>query len=213
MKQRPQHASRRGGETREALLRAGRRVFARRGFDGASVRDITRQAGANLGAITYHFGSKRGLYEEVLRAGLTPMVERVAAVAAGPGSALERLEEVVDVFFEHLGANADLPRLLLQEVAAGKQPPAAVLAILQRNAAAVVRIVRDGWEEGTIRRGHPVLTALSVVSQPMYMTIMGPLLKDVVGLDLSDPETRRAAAEHVKAFVAGGLGAREEACP
>jgi AcrR family transcriptional regulator len=201
----------RGGDTPAALVAAGRHVFARKGFDGASVRDITRQAGVNLGAITYHFGSKRGLYEAVLTSGLGPMVDRVAAVAVGPGTPLERLDGVVDVFFDHMGANADLPRLLLQEVAAGKQPPAAVVSILQKNAAYVMRIVSEGWADGSVRRGHPVLTALSVVAQPIYMTIMAPLLREVGGLDLADPETRRAAADHVKRFVRTGLSVRQEA--
>ncbi len=201
----------RGGDTRAALMASGRRIFARKGFDGSSVRDITREAGVNLGAITYHFGSKRALYEAVLTAGLTPMVERVGAVATGAGTPLDRLDAVVDVFFDHMGANPDLPRLLLQEVAAGKQPPTAVVAILQRNAAHVMSVVSEGWADGSVRRGHPVLTALSVVSQPIYMTVMAPLLREVGGLDLYDPGTRRVAAEHVKRFVRTGLAVRQEA--
>jgi len=201
----------RGGDTRAALMAAGRHAFAGRGFDGASVRDITREAGVNLGAITYHFGSKRALYEAVLTSGLTPMVERVGTVAMGPGTPLDRLDAVVDVFFDHMGANPDLPRLLLQEVAAGKQPPAAVVAILQKNAAYLVRIVSEGWADGSVRRGHPVLTALSVVAQPIYMTVMAPMLREVGGVDLADPGTRRSAAEHVKRFVRTGLSVRQEA--
>lgn len=200
----------RGERTRAALLRSGRAVFARRGFDGASVRDITREAGTNLGAITYHFGTKRALYEQVLTTGLTPIVESVGAVASGRGSPLERLQRVVDVFFEHMGANPELPRLLLQEVAAGKQPPAAVVRILQRNASYVVGILGDGWADGTLRRSNPMLSALSVVSQPVFMTVMAPLLREVGGVDLADPATRRMAAEHVKTFVRTGLAVRQE---
>ncbi len=201
----------RGGDTRQALIAAGRLVFARRGFDGASVREITREAGANLGAITYHFGSKRALYEAVLTTGLSPVVERVAEVAGGLGSAIERLGGVVEVFFEYMGANPDLPRLLLQEVAAGKQPPAAVVGILQRNAGLVVGIVREGQEDGTLRQADPLLCALSIVSQPIYMTVVAPLLRKVGGIDLTDPDTRRRTATHVKEFVRQGLSASEEA--
>ena len=49
-------------EIRERLIEAARQQFARVGFDAASVRDITARAHANLGAITYHFGSKEALY-------------------------------------------------------------------------------------------------------------------------------------------------------
>lgn len=42
------------------ILKAAERLFAARGFDGASVRDITTAAGVNLATITYYFGSKEG---------------------------------------------------------------------------------------------------------------------------------------------------------
>jgi AcrR family transcriptional regulator len=209
----PTNGPERGEETRTALLRTGRRLFASRGFDGTSVREITREAEANLGAVTYHFGSKRALYQEVLAAGLSPLVDRVGAAAGGEGAPLDRLEAVIDVFFDHLAANPDLPHLLLQEVAAGKAPPPEVVAILRRNAGHIGRILTQGHDDGTIRRGHPMLSAVSVASQPLYMTLVAPLLRDVAGVDLRDPATRRMAADHVKAFVRAGLESREESHP
>jgi AcrR family transcriptional regulator len=53
--------------TRQALLDHATDVFAENGFEGASVREITRRATINLAAINYHFGSKEVLYREVLR--------------------------------------------------------------------------------------------------------------------------------------------------
>ncbi|MBZ6075451.1 TetR/AcrR family transcriptional regulator [Microvirga puerhi] len=54
--------------TRQALLDAAIAVFSEKGYEGASVREITREAHANQAAITYHFGGKEGLYREVLLA-------------------------------------------------------------------------------------------------------------------------------------------------
>jgi AcrR family transcriptional regulator len=53
--------------TRDALIEAATTVFAEHGYVGGSVRLITRAAGANQAAITYHFGGKDGLYRTVLR--------------------------------------------------------------------------------------------------------------------------------------------------
>ncbi len=52
--------------TRADLVEAAVEVFAAKGFEGASVREIARAANANLAAISYHFGGKEGLYREVL---------------------------------------------------------------------------------------------------------------------------------------------------
>lgn len=60
-------------DTREALLDAAERLFAQRGLAGASVRDITRRAGANVAAVHYHFGSKEGLVRAVLARRVGPL--------------------------------------------------------------------------------------------------------------------------------------------
>jgi AcrR family transcriptional regulator len=50
------------------LLEAAIDLFAQHGFHGTSIRDIAERAGANVAAGHYHYGSKQGLYLEVLRA-------------------------------------------------------------------------------------------------------------------------------------------------
>ena len=53
--------------TRERLLDVAERLFVRHGFEATSLRKITAEAGANLAAVNYHFGSKESLVQEVLR--------------------------------------------------------------------------------------------------------------------------------------------------
>ena len=53
--------------TREAIIKAAVHLFAEKGFDGTSVRDIVTKARVNQAAINYHFKSKDGLYLEVLK--------------------------------------------------------------------------------------------------------------------------------------------------
>ena len=73
--------------TRARLLDAARNLFAENGFDGASVRAITHAAHANLGAITYHFGSKWQLYVAVLEQLFGGLADQVTATAALPRTA------------------------------------------------------------------------------------------------------------------------------
>ena len=49
------------GSTKERILGAAESLFAQRGFDGASLRQLTSAAGVNLAAVNYHFGSKEKL--------------------------------------------------------------------------------------------------------------------------------------------------------
>jgi AcrR family transcriptional regulator len=90
------------GATRAAILDAAERLFSEHGVEGASVRDIIREAGVNLGAINYHFGSKERLALEVFARRLEPVNrERIArldtleAEAAAASRSLA-LDQIID---------------------------------------------------------------------------------------------------------------------
>lgn len=53
-------------DTAEAVRAAATRLFAELGYAGTSVRAISKAAGANVNAVSYHFGSKQGLYQAIL---------------------------------------------------------------------------------------------------------------------------------------------------
>jgi AcrR family transcriptional regulator len=73
--------------TRERILRTGERLFAERGFNGVSVRELAAAAQVNIASIGYHFDNKEGLLSEVYRRHCEPLIEerlrgrpRVAAI-------------------------------------------------------------------------------------------------------------------------------------
>ncbi|MCK5375473.1 MAG: TetR/AcrR family transcriptional regulator [Acidobacteria bacterium] len=107
--------------TRERLLLAASRLFAEHGYRGASVRDICNHAGANPGAVSYHFGGKRQLYRAVLRraaAGLAemaaPPTEEDAEGSEAPGM-LASIRRV----FARMEEDDTASRLLLRDLADG----------------------------------------------------------------------------------------------
>src|SRR5512135_965943 len=76
---RPTHPRRLG--SKDALLAAASEECALHGFASASVDAIAGRAGINKAMIYYHFGSKQGLYVEILRSMFASMGERTAAIA------------------------------------------------------------------------------------------------------------------------------------
>jgi AcrR family transcriptional regulator len=71
---RPTKVSRVSQATREKIIKAASRAFAREGYEGASVRAIVADAEVNQAAINYHFGSKEGLYRAVLQTALRALM-------------------------------------------------------------------------------------------------------------------------------------------
>ena len=79
--------------TKERILAAAEALFAQRGFDGASLRQLTASAGVNLAAVNYHFGSKEKLVEQVFKRRLDALnqhrLAELAKVAGQPGTTLD----------------------------------------------------------------------------------------------------------------------------
>jgi len=89
--------------TKDRILDAAERLFAKDGIEATSLRSITAEAGANLAAVNYHFQSKDALVQAVVARRLGPITERrlqlldICERAAGNGPL--PLDQVLDAFF------------------------------------------------------------------------------------------------------------------
>jgi AcrR family transcriptional regulator len=198
--------------TRERLVDAARRIFADKGYEAASVREITAAAAVNLGAITYHFGSKQGLYEAVLDSLLDPLVRAVGPGegSGGEGSALDRIDGLVAQVFAHLEANPDLQQLVLQHAGTRQALPGPIYERLPLLVGRLAEEIRLGQADGSIRAGDPVLLAFSVIAQPMYFGRVSRLAPDrLTGAGGRRP-TAAAISAHARRFIRSGLKAGTE---
>jgi AcrR family transcriptional regulator len=83
--------------TRERLLDAALEVFASKGYEGASTREICRLGGCNVAAIHYHFGDKASLYRAVFR--IPEALQRMPTELDDPDVPVER---ALAAFYRHL---------------------------------------------------------------------------------------------------------------
>jgi AcrR family transcriptional regulator len=82
-----------GLRTRTRLLDAALDLLAERGEDSVSLRDVTEAAGANVAAVSYHFGSLKALRDAAIEQALEHYLDaqQEAVGVLGPGSTLEEL--------------------------------------------------------------------------------------------------------------------------
>jgi AcrR family transcriptional regulator len=89
-----------GASARERIVEEAQRVFASYGFDGASMRQIAEAAGVPVALVSYHFGSKEGLYRAVFYRRVPAIVDQRAAgiaIAMSEPDLDRRLELLVKV--------------------------------------------------------------------------------------------------------------------
>jgi AcrR family transcriptional regulator len=188
--------------TRSELLRSAINVFARNGFSGASVRAITREAGANLGAVTYHFGSKQRLYEAVIESLVTPVAARLQEASGAEGSPLDRAQNVVRQLLETVGNRPQLAAIVLHELSLDRPLPEAARRWIETLYGTLIGLVQEGQRAGDIVPGDPRLLAASVLSQPFYLVMARRPLAEVAGIRGEDPATREHVAAAVRRILA-----------
>jgi AcrR family transcriptional regulator len=87
--------------TKERILSAAEDLFAKSGFAGASLRQVTSAANVNLAAVNYHFGSKENLINELFKRRLDELTaSRTAALDKVRGTRQPTLEAVLEAFVQ-----------------------------------------------------------------------------------------------------------------
>jgi len=191
--------------TASALILAGRELFPARGYDGTSIRALTSLAGVNLGAVTYHFGSKEALYEAVAESVLAPLREVVTGIAALDLPPLDRLEHLVRGLLRHLHEHPEFPRFMIQLIASDRPVPGVAADVLRVNMTAVSGVIAEGQRLGQIRSGNPLLIALSIVGPTIWVAASRRVLAAAFGLDQEHDQARAELADAFARFVRGGL--------
>jgi AcrR family transcriptional regulator len=138
-------------ERRELILDAALEVFARRGFNGASIDEIAHAAGVSKALIYEHFPSKRDLHVSLLERHVQEIFERLAEAAATSDPGDVRLRAGVDAFLVFVETRRAAFQMLFRDAV---EPDVAeiVAGVQQQAAAAVAGMIAT---EPRTRRGDP----------------------------------------------------------
>jgi AcrR family transcriptional regulator len=168
--------------TREALLRAGARIFVSRGPYGARVRDIAEAAGLTVPALYYHFEGTGALYEQVVQDGRARFVALIQPAFDTPGAARDRLLAVARGYVGFGHEDPVRLRLLCLELfrpQATREPDAQVQSLTAWLRTGIEAIIADGVHRGELPGVVPAL------ARRLFEAVLNGLLLE----QASEPET------------------------
>ncbi len=197
---------RRGGNRRAALLAAARRLFAERGFHGASVGDIADAAGLRKPSLFHHFATKEALYREVIAELYAELSAAVAGPVAARRSYAARLDAVSEALVECFAAKPEAARLLLREALDPCGPIARDSAGRARDIlAGAEAFLSEGMAAGEFAIQPARQLLLSLTGLHVTYFALAPLVAPMLGAALHDRamvDARKAAVlGHVRAMV------------
>ena len=193
------------GDKREHILIVAEELFAGKGFDGTSVRDIAHQAGVNLAMISYYFGSKEKLLESLVefRAGYAYGIleELNKDQSLSPWDKIDRL---VDFYVDRVLNNLRFHNIMYQESSTRSEDiKNKTVAIKLRNLEQITKIITDGQQKKLFRQVDipmTVGTIMGTISSYTHSKIYGCAVL-ALQLDTNDEQYRLRLAPRLKAHL------------
>jgi AcrR family transcriptional regulator len=105
-------------KTKEKIKETALKLFQQKGFAGTKTRDISIESGVNIALINYYFGSKENLFEIVMEESLKKLFFGIRDVF-DKATIEEKLEGIVNNYFDALLTNPDLPLFIFSEIQGG----------------------------------------------------------------------------------------------
>ena len=103
-------------QRKEAIVERSAALFARRGFNVASMADISRACDTSKSLIYHYFPSKEDILYAVMASHIDQLVEDVREATARPGTSVERMRLLLHAFMAHYAGAADRQKVLLNEL-------------------------------------------------------------------------------------------------
>ena len=186
--------------SKSAVFRAAAIEFGEGSYEAARVDQIAERAGVNKAMLYYHFGSKEGLYVEVLRDLFRAVSTRTAAIADGPGGAAAKLDAWIATIVEEASARPWMPPIMLSEIASGAtRLDADTLALMNAVYAALGRVIAQGQRDGVFRKVDPLLAHLTILPAVLIFLVRQRVVASRPGGEgLLEPRRLEQFVEHMQ---------------
>ncbi|CAN5726921.1 hypothetical protein BH09MYX1_BH09MYX1_28820 [soil metagenome] len=168
---------------RDHILAAATRLFAERGYEGASMSDLAERVGLRKASLFHHLASKDKLREAVLERLVAGVGAAIAVAASAEGSFEVRLDTLTAALVRVLATHPYAARVILREgmewtsVETGAIP-VAVQSVL----GAAVEFVAAGQREGAFRSGDPAHMIVSLIGLHFMPFVIGGVVERLGGI-------------------------------
>lgn len=192
--------SRKPGSTenrREQIIRAAIRVFAKKGFAGASNKDVADEAKITPGLIYHYFKNKEDLLRAAIEGNPTRQLLRSIPPEMLALPTRELLKEVALQFLQ-VAEDKDFVRLIrvyLPEVIRNPKVAPAGMSTVWRVVETLEQALAEKMQEGSLKEGDPALLSQLFVGCIMDLVLRRQIMKDPKALKYSDEEIVNALVD------------------
>ncbi len=199
-------------DTKETILFTAMNLFGQKGFEGTSVRDIAKAAGVNLAMISYYFGSKEKLFENVVEYKASPIKLIFAELEKSSIKQIEKIDKIIDNYIERMFSNPRFHHLLHRELSLDQRPQMhdAITDILLKNVVTIISIIQKGIESREFKNVDAELTIATLIGTINHLLISEAMCRKLLHKNkdfnpFTSKKLKERVSEHLKQLMRSHL--------
>ena len=193
-------------DKKEHIINQAIELFAEKGFEGSSIRELAAKAEVNVAMVNYYFGSKEKLFEA--------MVQQKAAYLKGvledltkdtTLTEIEKLDRIIESYVNRIFTNRKFHRIIHQELMMNQRESLqdTIVTILSPNAAAIKSIIDAGIKKGTFKKVDSPLLMASVFGTFNQVLLSKKMCNKLLDknpdyVPYEDPKFKKRLIDHLK---------------
>ena len=196
-------------DKKEHIISSAIELFAERGFEGTSIRDLAAKADVNIAMINYYFGSKDKLFEAMVVQKASFMREKLEEIAGDKSkSEIEKMDTVIESYVNRILSQYHYHRIIHQELMLKQREEVhnSIISIFSKNTLIIKNIIEQGIKKKVFKKVDPELTfatILGTINQVMLSKGMCNLLinKDENFDPYTDESFKKRIITHLKQII------------
>lgn len=153
-------------DKKEIIMNAAIELFAEKGFEGTSIRDLATKADVNVAMVNYYFGSKDKLFEALIEQKATFMRGRLDEIASNKKlSEIEKIDAIVESYVGRILSQPAFHRVLHQELLMGERESLHqnIVKVFGKNTLVLKNIIEQGIKKKIFKKVDPELTMATLI--------------------------------------------------
>jgi AcrR family transcriptional regulator len=200
------------------ILDVAEDLFACKGFEGTSVRDIAQEAEVNVAMISYYFGSK----EKLLQSLILHRTERTSTVLEGLShdkqmDPWEKINRIIDYYVDKMLDNRNFHTIMSRQLSLvqDKEITNMLIDVKKKNSTMISDIIREGQRKKVFRHVNVELTIGTVMGTISQASMSKPFYCSMMKLDPQDDDNyykkiRPKLKAHLKSLLRAHLSIESE---
>lgn len=197
----------RDGDRKIRILRAAEELFAQKGYEGTSIREIGKRARTNTALIYYYFGDKESLYRSTLEEMVIEIPQHLEELLSSPEGAEGKLRRIMQMMVTLVPRRSHFFQIIHRELA-NESPRLGYVAdkYFARNYELVRSFMKEAIRGGHFRDLDLQLAPVSLVAMIIFFFYNRFLVERILGLDPLDETFSQRLVDHtLDLFLHGAL--------